>query len=154
MYSLCIPVAFILNLSIRQSIFPREFKKAVVVPVYKGAGDPAEPGNYRPISVTSYVAKLFEKCVLIQLKSYSFFTGALSHHQHGFVPARSTETALLEMLQYIVDGWSERRHVVAVFLDLSKAFDCLDHAVLLSTLTRLGVDEGDIRWFNSYLSDR
>ena len=77
----------------------------------------------------------------------------ISIHQHGFIPSRSTETALLEFQQYIVAAWNERKLVLAVFLDLSKAFDCLEHSTLLSILSDHGLDEGSIEWFRSYLME-
>lgn len=153
-YVLAIPIAFIFNLSIRTSTFLDALKYATVVPIYKGKGDPNEPGNYRPISLTSYLSKLFEKCILSQLEGYLVGERLLSEYQHGFLSGRSTEAALLDIYQFIYDGWASRRHVIALFLDLSKAFDCLQHDVLVSALSSMGVDSDSCRWFLSFLSRR
>ena len=131
-----IPIAFIFNLSIRLAIYP------------------SDPSNYGPISLAPLLSKIFEKAILTQLRTHLMSHDIISIHQHGFVPSRSTETALLEIHQYIVAAWNQGKLVLAVFLDLSEAFDCLEHSTLLSILSVLGLDEGSIDWFSSYLRER
>ncbi len=143
----------IFTASICTGIFPQEWKASRVSPVYK-SGIRNNPSNYRPISVIPVVAKTFEKIVYGQLYEYLNSYHLLNPCQSGFRSLHSTLTALLEA----TNSWSVNidNGLVngVVFIDLKKAFDTIDHKIMLRKLGNYGVDPRSLRWFESYLSDR
>ena len=134
-------------------IFPQEWKASRVSPVYNN-GSRNNPSNYRPISVISAVAKMFEKIVYDQLYEYLNGRNLLNASQSGFRSLHSTLTALLEA----TNSWSVNidNGLVngVVFIDFRKAFDTIDHKIMLQKLGNYGVDPNSLRWFKSYLTDR
>ena len=118
----------------------------------KGKTD--DPNNYRPISIIPTVAKIFEKIVYDQLCEYLNDNNLLTHCQSGFRSLHSTLTALIEA----TNCWSVNidNGLVngVIFIDLKKAFDTIDHSVLIRKLHKYGVDRSSLKWFESYLCDR
>ena len=108
---------------------------------------------FRPISVSPSLAKLFEKCIFLQIEEF-LATTFYSSHQHGFRSCLSTDTALLDTVQFIHSGFNSGCVVVGVFLELAKAFDSIDHEILLNVLGNVGFDDAALAWFASYLSGR
>ena len=139
--------------SIYTGIFPNEWKEARVSPVHKN-GAKHEPSNYRPISVIPTVSKIFEKIVFDQLNKYFNDNNLLTSCQSGFRSLHSTMTALLEA----TNSWSVNidNGLVngVVFIDLKKAFDTIDHQILLQELRNYGIDHCSLKWFKSYLTGR
>ena len=135
------------------SIFQQEWKTSRVSPVCKN-GSRNNPSNYRPISVIPTVAKIFEKIVYDQLYEYLDSYNLLNASQSGFRSLHSTLTALLEA----TNNWSVNidNGLVngVVFIDLKKAFDTIDHKILLQKLGNYGVDPNSLKWFKSYLTGR
>ena len=134
-------------------IFPDDWKCARVIPLFK-QGDSSDLNNYRPISVISVVAKVFERIVYDQLYNFLSTEGIISDQQSGFRSLHLTVSALLEA----TDSWAfniDRGYVNAVvFLDLKKAFDTVDHEILLTEINRYGIQGTSLDWFKSYLINR
>ena len=139
--------------SIITGIFPEEWKEARVSPLYKN-GAKNDPSNYRPISVIPTVSKIYEKIIYDQLYDYLNTYNLLTHCQSGFRSFHSTLTALLEA----TNDWSVNIDNGmlngVVFIDLKKAFDTIDHEILLLKLSNYGVDSTCLKLFESYLTNR
>ena len=126
-----VPLAHVFNLSLRSGRFPATWKQARVQPVFKQKGDRSSPGSYRPIALLCSVSKVFETLVKDQVLSFCLANRVLPDSQFGFLPGRSTVWQLLSVL----DDWHAARErgtsVHAAFLDLAKAFDRVDHQILI-----------------------
>ena len=146
-------LTFICNLSIRTGSFPEKWKEAKVKPLHKG-GPTNDLNNFRPISILPVLSKLFEKHVHESLLSFLEQYKLLYSTQSGFRPSHSCETALL----YMTDKWLkalDRGELVGVVLvDFRKAFDLVDHEILLRKLKYYKLNETCLNWFRSYLSHR
>ena len=146
------PLTFF-NMSIRSGSIPRAWKRSNVSPIHKG-GSCDDPGNFRPISVVPIIAKVLEKLIANQLLSYFESHHLLHDHQGAYRCGRSSDQILLYSIDMIVSALDNGLAVCAAFLDLRKAFDSLDHSILLERLHQLGVCDVELRWFCDYLSDR
>ena len=148
------PIAtHLINLSLRQGIFPDKLKEALITPVYKkGAHNLAN--NYRPISVLNVFSKVFEKFMCNRLVKYLETTGLLYEHQFGFRKGHSTELAVTEAVSIITKSLNENKTTLAVNMDLSKAFDTINHDILCSKLEKYGMCGIYLEWFRSYLRNR
>ncbi len=145
-----VPVEHIVNLSIVNNTVPNDLKTARVSPLYK-KNSKLEVGNYRPVSVLSTVSKILEKAVYLQLERYLLDNKLVYQLQSGFRQNYSTNTCLIYLTDYIKSQIATGNYVGLVALDVQKAFDCVDHAILCEKLELMGVDH---RWFKSYLSNR
>ena len=147
------PLSIIFNQSIQTSVFPDRWKNAKVFPVHKGNAKD-DPNNYRPISVLPVVAKVFEKLIYDQVYYYLNENNILSQFQSGFRSGNSTVTALLQA----TENWYKNIDCGyingVVLVDLSKAFDTVDHTILLKKLGMYGINNTPLDWFKSYLDDR
>lgn len=141
------------NRSLLSSTFPSAWKSGKVVPLFK-SGQRCNPGNYRPITVLPTVSKILEKAVHIQVYNYLLEHKILTPRQFGFRPQLSTEIAITHFTDSVLDSMDKGRVTGAVFLDLSKAFDTIDHMSLLQKLTNVGFTSSAVDWFKSYLSQR
>ena len=110
--------------------------------------------NYRPVSLLPSISKLFEKIVFNQLYKYFQDNKLFYPSQYGFREGHSTEMAALELTDRILQDIDTKHISLAIFMDLSKAFDTLDHTILLSKLSYYGIGGNELNWFSSYLSDR
>ena len=147
------PLSIIINQSLCTGIFPDKLKKAKVIPLYK-KDDNKLFGNYRPISLLSSISKIFERVAFNQLYDYFSSNGLLYESQYGFRKLHSTELAALEFTDRISQEMDAKKIPFSIFLDLSKAFDTLDHNVLLSKLNYYGIKDTALDWFKSYLTNR
>ena len=130
------PLSIIFNKSMLQGKFPDSVKLADVSPLYKSK-DQNECTNYRPISLLLTISKLLEK--IMYKRTYNFLeqTGQLYNSQYGFRTSHSCENAVSELLAEIIKGNQEGLYTVSIFLDLSKAFDTLEHEVLLKKTRKI-----------------
>ena len=147
------PLTYIANLSAETGKFPNQLKIARVVPFYKG-GDKKKATNYRPISLLSVLAKVLEGCIHDRLVSYFERKHLFSEAQFGFRKNKSTKTALIKFINNIQQTLDNGSKTAAIYLDLKKAFDTVDHKILLSKLNHYGIRGIILKWFKSYLSDR
>jgi len=147
------PLIHIFNLSLSKGIFPKAMKETCVRPLHKG-GDKTNATNYRPISLISNISKILEKLVKKRLVNYMEKNNLLSRNQFGFREGRSTEDAVLELSNFVTDKLENNKKCAAVFLDLAKAFDTVNHSLLLKKLEAMGIRGVPLAWFRSYLCDR
>ena len=147
------PLTGMINQSFCTGTFPDKLKLAKVIPLYK-KGDNHVFDNYRPISLLSTVSKIFEKVVFIQVYDYFCAHQLFYENQYGFRKCHSTELAALEPVDRLFKHLDDGKIPVSVFLDLSKAFDTLNHAILMDKLKYYGLNETSLNWFRSYLHDR
>ena len=110
--------------------------------------------NYRPISVLPCFSKILERLMYNKLYSYLTENNILFNLQFGFRNKHSTEHAIIELVDNILNGFSEDKYTLGVFIDLSKAFDTVDHQILLAKLNMYGIQGKSLQWFESYLSER
>ena len=134
-------------------IIPDQMKIALVTPIFK-AKEENKFENYRPISVLTCFAKIFEKLMYKRLINFIEKNGILSKHQYGFRKNRSTEHAIIEMVDKITKAIDQEKYTVGVFLDLSKAFDTIDHRILIRKLEYYGIRGITKSLFENYLKDR
>ena len=151
--SLAKPLSLIINQSLNTGIFPDKLKKAKVIPIYK-KDDEKVLNNYRPISLLPVLSKVFEKVVYCQLYDYFVLHNIFYRSQHGFKKLHSTETAILEFIDRLYKILDSGETPLAIFLYLSKAFDTLDHNILLHKLKYYGISGTPLNWFRSYLTNR
>ena len=145
------PICHMINISILTETVPSGFKQAKVVPLFK-KGSRLDPGNYRPVSVLSVLSKILERAVDFQLKEYLERKHVLYGKQSGFRSRFSTDTCLIGLTDFVKREMAQGNCVGMVLLDLQKAFDTVNHDILLSKMTAIGVTS--ISWFKSYLSCR
>uniref|UniRef100_A0A3Q2VZM5 Reverse transcriptase domain-containing protein n=1 Tax=Haplochromis burtoni TaxID=8153 RepID=A0A3Q2VZM5_HAPBU len=149
-------ILFLMNFSLSPGYVPTVFKHAVVQPVIKKSTlDRDILANYRPISKLPFMSKVLEKIVLRQLQTYLERNGISDKFQSGFRPRHSTETALLRVFNDLLLIADSGRSAVLVLLDLTSAFDTVDHDILLARLEHVvGLKGNVLSWFKSYFSER
>ena len=143
----------IINLSLSTMTVPNNWKLACVVPLFK-EGDKTVPGNYRPIAILPAASKILERVSHNQVMDCFTRNKLLSDAQFGFRKGHSTTSCIMNLLNDIYISMDNKQVTGVVFLDLKKAFDTVDHGVLLRKLHMYGLDANSVAWFNSYLSGR
>jgi hypothetical protein len=145
------PLTYLINLSINTQTFPKDFKKAKITPIYKKENH-FDVGNYRPVSVLSVCSKILEKAIHSQLYEYLNENKLIYELQSGFRSSYSTQTCLIYLQDFIKSQTASGKYTGMILLDIQKAFDCVNHEILIQKLCAIGVNSVD--WFKSYLSDR
>ena len=135
-------LSIIFNKSISRGVFPKNLKIGKVCPIYKGKGSKSDPDNYRPITVLSVIARLFEKLVHEQL--FLYFNDYLYKKQSGFRPKYSTQSMLLNTSSQWFLNIDKGDYNLVVFLYLRKAFDTVNHNLLLKKLKFYGIQGIDL----------
>ncbi len=140
---------------VNTGIFPSAFKQARITPLLKKPTlNPTLLGNYRPVSLLPFIAKTLERVVFNQVTAFLTQNNLLDSNQSGFRSGHSTETALLSVVEDLRLAKTASKSSLLILLDLSAAFDTVNHQILLSTLLRKGISGTALQWFDSYLSDR
>lgn len=147
------PLCVVINQCLRKGIFPDALKVARVKPLFK-KGSQLLVDNYRPISILPALSKIFEKSILKQLDFYFNSHSLFNNSQYGFRKNHSTEHAVLEFVDRIASSMDANSVPFSLFIDLTKAFDCLDHKILLSKLQCYGINGNALQLMQSYLDGR
>ena len=147
------PLSDLINKSVENGIYPSKLKHAKIIPIYK-KGDETDPTNYRPISLLSVFNRIFEKMMYNRLKYFLEKQNVLYQSQYGFREKHSTQHAILDIVNQIHTNMNNKMYSCGVFIDLQKAFDTVDHLILLRKLEHYGVRGIINDWFSTYLLDR
>ena len=147
------PLTLIINQSLFTGAFPEKLKMAKVIPLFK-KDDRLLMDNYRPVSLLTSISKVFEKVAHNQLSNYFINNKLLFKSQYGFRAEHSTEFASMELVDRVIKSLEVKQSPLSIFMDLSKAFDTLDHSILLHKLAYYGIKGIELEWFKSYLTNR
>ena len=150
---LVVPITQICNLSISSSVFPDKCKHAKLKPLFK-KGSTTEPKNYRPISLLPLISKIIEKTIHHQVQIFLEKYKILYKYQSGFRPDHSTNSCLSYLTNSVRQGFENGLLTGMILIDLQKAFDTIDHQILLKKLNCIGFSSSSIKWFESYLEKR
>ena len=143
----------IINLSIRENIFPTTWKNAKIIPLHK-KDEQTNPKNYRPVALLSIFSKILERAIFQQVVEYMEVNMLFHPSHHGFRHGHSTATALIEMQDIWMEAFDRNEITATVMLDLSAAFDVVNKNILLGKLEAYGFKENVLLWFSSYLTSR
>ena len=146
-------IANLFNSSLIEGIFPKSFKTAETIPIHK-SGSTNLLNNFRPITLSSVLSKIFEKLMREQLIDYLDNINFFIESQFGFRKNLNTSDAINQFLEHCYKSLSNKNHTIALFLDLKKAFDSVDRSILLKKLFHIGIRGHHHKWLTSYLSDR
>ncbi len=152
-FSLCVPLRIFFNKSIEQGKIPLEYKKQTVIPLYK-KGPKTLPENFRLISLTSHTVKILERVLRNFFIEHLENNKLINLNQHGFRQNRSCCTQLVSHINYILSSSIQGNEVDCVYLDFAKAFDKMDHGLLLRKLELYGITGKYLEWVKNFLEDR
>ena len=148
------PISNLINRSFQTGIFSTLLKTSKVIPIFKNKGSPLEVSNYRPISLLSNIEKIYEKAMHLRLIGFLEGQNLIYARQFGFRKGHSTVHALIDIVERVRKCLDNGEFACGVFVDLQKAFDTVDHKILIFKLDHYGIRGCCSDWFKSYLSDR
>ena len=148
------PLADLFNNCIKNNFIPLEWKLAHLTPNYKGKGSKSDINNYRPLSVLSPIAKVYESLLAIRITNYFEENNLFNKSQFGFRKGLSCELALNTFVETIRENINKSEHTISIMLDLSKAFDTINHEILLAKLKKYKFSDSALKTIKNYLSDR
>jgi hypothetical protein len=134
--------------------YPTDWKHAVLIPIPKEGKDPHAPGSYRPISLTTCISKIFEKCLLPHMQAIERELGIIPNHQMGFRAGHSTAHQLTSLAEKLITQWNDKKTSLLISLDIEAAFDKVPHKYLLFKLQSLGYPEWVVSFLSSYFQNR
>ena len=146
-------ITSLINASFSRGKYPRSWKLAVVSPIPK-EGNHEEPNSNRPISLLPILSKVCKRTALNQIMPFPVSNKRLSTRQSGNKKLHSTETSLIRTTYAILSAINEKKIIAVVLLNMSKAFDTINHGILLNKLPDIGISPSSVAWFTSYLSNR
>ena len=150
---LAYPLSIIWTKSFDKSAIPSSLKIQFINPIFK-KGDKTKAANYRPISLTSHVIKIFERIVRKRIIDYLESNNKITDSQHGFRSGRSCFTQLLDHVDNILKNLQENKEVDVIYLDYAKAFDKVDHEILLKKLSKMGIQGKLLNWIKDFLTNK
>ena len=146
-------LTYVFNLSLTKGIFPQKWKTAIVIPLPKG-GDRTDVNNTRPISLLPLPGKLLERLVHSRVWKYLEAHKLINDRQHGFRAGHSTTATVSTIVDSLLEAANKKQHSLAVYIDFRKAFDTVNHRILLQKLDMLGIKDNCLQWFKDYLTLR
>ena len=146
-------LVYLFNLSFESGFFPDRWKMATIIPLHKG-GDRTEVGNYRPVSLLPLPGKIIERIAHSRITEFLNVMGVISDKQGGFRKGFSTSQTIADLTDKLFADMNDGKVSLAAFIDLRKAFDTVDHNILLKKLQCYGVKELNLKWCQNYLSNR
>ena len=147
------PLATLWQSSINNTTIPSKLKFSIIPPIHKG-GSKSNPANYRPVALTSHIIKIFEKILRNKLAGFLDQNNLMNENQHGFRPGRSCLTQLLSHHDNIISLLEQGNNVDVVYLDFAKAFDKVDHRIVLAKAFNFGIRGKLLSWIKEFLSNR
>lgn len=147
------PLVYIINMVLEHGVFPERLKTSKIIPIHK-KGPKQDLNNYRPIALQSVFSKLIELVIYTRLVNFIDKHDILSTSQHGFRKGKSTTTAIFNFLNKIYESVDNKQYTIGIFYDLSKAFDTINHELLLNKLSMIGINGVANNLLRSYLSNR
>ena len=151
--TLALPIYHLWKESFETGIIPPKMKMQYITPIFK-KGDRTKAANYRPVSITSHLIKIFERVLRKHIVEHMEKNSFLSPNQHGFRKKRSCLTQLLDHVDNILKTLNNGEEVDVIYLDYAKAFDKVDHRILLAKAKRYGIDGKMLQWLTEFLSQR
>jgi hypothetical protein len=152
-HTICQPLMMFFQKSFDNGVIPLEYKTQVVIPLYK-KGKKTEAKNHRPVSLTAHEIKIMERILKTNITEHLDEYNVICENQHGFRSNHSCATQLLSHLNYILSNLIQEDEVDSIYIDYSKAFDKVDHGLLLKKLNCYGINKEYLTWIENFLSDR
>lgn len=143
----------LINTSIKNGVLPQGLKTSIIRPIYKG-GAHSDYKNYRPIAILSSIEKIMEVYITNKLNKYLETHKIINEDQHGFQKGKSTVSLLKNYVDYVNGNLNTNKIIITIFIDLKKAFDTINHSILIKRLENIGIRGRILEWFKNYLKQR